>query len=81
LAKKNPRCMPPGQYKKLTSWSRGERVPYGYRTYTPYNQIPQRYVDQYNLDPDNRYIYRDNTIYQVDPRTSIIQRILGGLIR
>lgn len=78
LAKKHNGCMPPGQYRK---WARGSRVPYGYRSYTPYNQIPQRYVDQYNLDPDNRYIYRDNTIYQVDPRTQIIQQILGGLVR
>ncbi|MEO7786365.1 MAG: hypothetical protein ABIR77_00870 [Sphingomicrobium sp.] len=81
LARKHNGCMPPGQARKMARWSRGERVPYGYRTYTPYNQIPQRYVDQYDLDPNNRYIYRDNTIYQVDPRTQIIQQILGGLIR
>jgi len=81
LAKRNNGCMGPGQARKSALWSRGERVPYGYRTYTPYNQIPQRYIDQYNLDQNNRYIYRDNTIYQVDPRTQIIQQILGGLVR
>jgi len=78
LAKKHNGCMPPGQARR---WAQGSRMPYGYNSYTPYNQIPQRYVDQYDLDPNNRYVYRDNTIYQVDPRTSIIQRILGGLIR
>ena len=78
LAKKHNGCLPPGQARK---WAQGSRLPYGYNSYTPYNQLPQRYVDQYDLDPNNRYIYRDNMIYQVDPRTSIIERILGGLIR
>ena len=50
-------------------------------TYTPYDQIPRRYIDQYHLDPNSRYIYRDNSIYQVNPRTRIIQQILSGLIR
>ena len=77
LAKKHNGCMAPGQYRK---WARGGRVPSGYG-YTPYDQIPQRYVDQYDLDRNNRYIYRDNTIYQVDPRTQIIQQILGGVLR
>ena len=78
LAKKHNGCLPPGQARK---WAQGSRLPYGYNSYTPYNQLPQRYVDQYDLDPNIRYIYRDNMIYQVDPRTSIIERILGGLIR
>lgn len=80
LAKKHNGCMPPGQYRKYR-WNRGQRLPNGYNGYTSYNQLPQRYVDQYNLDPNNRYIYQDNTIYQVDPRTSVIQQILGGLVR
>ena len=78
LAKRHNGCMAPSQARR---WAQGSRLPYGYQSYTPYNQIPQRYVDQYGLDPNDRYIYRDNTIYQVDPRTSIIQRILSGLIR
>ena len=78
LAKRHNGCMAPGQARR---WAQGSRLPYGYNSYTPYNQIPQRYIDQYDLDSNNRYIYRDNTIYQVDPRTSIIQRILGGLVR
>jgi hypothetical protein len=78
LAKKHNGCLPPGQARR---WAQGSRLPYGYNSYTPYNQIPQRYIDQYGLNSNDRYIYRDNTIYQVDPRTSIIQRILGGLVR
>ena len=79
LAKKHNGCMPPGQARQ--QWRRGYRVPNGYGSYTAYDQIPYEYRNRYNLDPDNRYIYRDNTIYQVDPRTQIIQQILGGLVR
>ena len=81
LAKKHNGCMPPGQARKMARWSRGERLPQGYNSYTSYNQIPYSYRQRYNLDPNNRYIYRDNTIYQVDPRTQIIQQILGGQVR
>jgi Ni/Co efflux regulator RcnB len=80
LAKRHNGCMAPGQYRHQR-WTRGQRLPYGYNGYTSYNQIPYSYRNQYNLDPNNRYIYQDNTIYQVDPRTSIIQQILGGLVR
>lgn len=76
LAKKHNGCLPPGQ-----AWRRGYRVPNGYGSYTAYDQIPYEYRNRYDLDPENRYIYRDNTIYQVDPRTQIIQQILGGLVR
>ncbi len=79
LAKKHNGCQPPGQARQ--QWRRGYRVPNGYGSYTAYNQIPYEYRNRYNLNPDNRYIYRDNTIYQVDPRTQIIQQILGGLVR
>ena len=79
LARKHNGCQPPGQARQ--QWRRGYRVPNGYGSYTAYDQIPYEYRNRYNLDPDNRYIYRDNTIYQIDPRTQIIQQILGGLIR
>lgn len=79
LAKKNNGCQPPGQAKKR--WARGQRVPSGYNGYTSYNNIPREYRDRYNLDRDDRYIYENGTVYQVDRRTSVIQQILGGLIR
>jgi hypothetical protein len=77
LAKKNNGCMAPGQAKRL--FREGQRVPGGYNYYTDYNNIPVQYRNQYNLDPNNRYIYRDNQIYVVDPRTTQVQRIIGSL--
>lgn len=77
LAKKDNGCMPPGQAKRL--FREGQRIPGGYNYYTDYSRIPAQYRDQYNLDPNSRYIYRDNSIYVVDPRTSLVQRIIGSL--
>lgn len=78
LAKKHNGCMPPGQAKRL--FREGQRVPGGYGYYTPYSNIPVQYRNQYNLDPNYRYIYRDNNIYVVDPRTSLVQRIISALL-
>ena len=78
LARKNNGCLPPGQAKRL--FREGQRVPGGYNYYTDYANIPVQYRDQYGLTPDYRYIYRDNSIYVVDPRTSLVQRVIGSLI-
>lgn len=78
LAKKGNGCMPPGQAKRL--FSEGQRVPGGYNYYTDYSRIPQAYRDQYNLDPANRYIYRDDNLYVVDPRTRLVEQVIGGLL-
>lgn len=78
LAKKGNGCMPPGQAKRM--FREGQRIPNGYNYYTDYNNIPVQYRNQYNLDPAYRYIYRDNQIYVVDPRTSLVQRVIGALI-
>ena len=75
LAKKTPACIPPGQATRL--FREGQRVGNGYRYYTPYNNIPVGYRTTYNLNDDYRYIYRNNYIYEVDPLTSIIRRIIG----
>ena len=58
----------------------GQRIPTGYSYYTPYDRIPAGYRDQYGLASDSRYIYRDNSIYVVDPATSLVTRIID-LIR
>ncbi len=79
LAKKSPACIPPGQAKRM--FREGQRVPTGYNYYTDYNNIPEQYRTHYGLDPNQRYIYRDGRIYVVDPRTSLIQRVIGSLIR
>ena len=75
LAKKNPACVPPGQAKRM--FREGQRVPANYGYYTPYDNIPVDYRTRYNLDDDYRYITRDRFIYEVDPLTSLVRRIIG----
>ena len=79
LAKKHNGCLPPGQAKKR--YDVGQRLPYGYNSYTPYNQIPYDLRNQYGLDPYGRYIYRDGYLYEVNPRTRIISQILSAILR
>lgn len=78
LAKKTPTCVPPGQANR--SFREGQRVGKGYRYYTPYDNIPETLRNQYDLGEDNRYIYRDNKIYQVDPTTSVVTRIINTIL-
>lgn len=59
----------------------GQRVPVNYGYWTPYSQIPQTYVTQYDLNPDYRYINRGGYIYVVDPKTYAVQRVIEALIR
>ena len=72
LAKKHNGCMPPGQAKKL---ARGQRwaSPYG----TRYGYIRNRY----DLDPNYRYYYGNGYLYQVDPRTLLVQQVISALLR
>ncbi len=81
LAKKNPPCIPPGQAKKL--FGIGQRVPLGYQGLLGYNSLPYDVRDYYGpqLDPRARYIYDQNYIYRVDPRTMLVSQILSALIR
>jgi hypothetical protein len=81
LEKKDPACLPPGQAAK--SYAIGDRLPAGYRYLTDLNGIPLDYRDDiptmYRTDA-YRYIYRDRSIYVVDPVTNLIRDIvnLGG---
>ena len=59
----------------------GQRVPRSYGYWTPYNQIPQTYVTQYDLNPNYRYINRGGYIYVVDPKTYAVQRVIEALTR
>ena len=79
LAKKNPPCVPPGQAKKL--YEVGHHFSQDYRGWTPYNQIPYDLRNQYRLDPYGRYIYDQNYIYQVDPKTLVVSQILNAVLR
>jgi hypothetical protein len=81
LAKKNPPCMPPGQAKKL--FNIGQRVPLGYNGLLGYNSLPYNLRNYYGpqLDPYSRYVYDQNYLYRVDPRTMLVQQILSALVR
>ena len=74
LAKKDPACVPPGQAKRM--FEQGQRVPLGYNFYTDYNRIPERFHSQVPYLETNRYIYRDNRVYIVDPTTRLVTRII-----
>ncbi len=78
LVKKKVACVPPGQARRM--FREGQRLGQGYRYYTPYGNIPPSLRNQYSLDDGNRYIYRDNTIYVVDPRTSLVTRIIDAIL-
>lgn len=78
LAKKNPSCVPPGQAKK--QFAQGQRLPYGYRGFTDYDDLPYDLRQRYRLDEDDRYIYGEDYLYQVDPQTMIVERILRSIL-
>jgi len=61
-------------------WRTGYRFGPRY-SYTSYNAIPRTYVQRYDLNPRYRYVYRDNYIYQVDPSTYAVTRIIDALTR
>jgi hypothetical protein len=81
LAKKATPCVPPGQAKKL--FGVGQRVPLGYNGLLGYNALPQSLRSYYGpqLDPYSRYVYDQNYLYRVDPRTMLVQQVLNALIR
>lgn len=67
-----------GQHRRAADYRVGYHFAPDYG-YTPYNQIPSNYANQYHLSPDGRYVYRNNYIYVVNPRTSAIERVLYAL--
>jgi hypothetical protein len=69
------RCM-----SRHAMWRTGYRFGPRYG-YTSYRTLPRVYVQRYDLSPDYRYVYRDNYIYQVDPRTYAITRVIDALTR
>ena len=77
---KNSECMPPGQYKKL--FNVGQRVPLGYRGLLAYNALPYDLRNRYGtrIDPRSRYIYQDNHLYRVDPRSMVVSEVLRTIL-
>jgi len=78
LAAKNNNCLPPGQARRM--FAEGQRIPTGYNFYTPFDNIPGEYQMQYGLDRNGRYIYRDGRLYDVDPTTLVVRRVIEGLL-
>ena len=60
------------------AWRSGYRFGPRY-SYTAYDALPRTYVQRYDLNPDYRYVYRDNYIYVVNPRTYAVERIIDAL--
>jgi hypothetical protein len=77
LAKKG--CVPPGQTKKM--FRVGQRYSTGYGTRYSYRQIPYDLRNRYDLDPHYRYYYGNGYLYQVDPRTLLVQQAIAALLR
>jgi hypothetical protein len=68
------------KWKRLT---RRQAYRVGYRFgprygYTAYGALPRTYVTRYRLSPRYRYVYTNGYIYQVDPVTYAITRILNA---
>jgi len=79
LAKKDNGCLPPGQAKKL--YNVGQRYNRNFGTVWGYDQIPLALRDQYGFDRSDRYYYNQGYLYQVDPRTLLVERVISALLR
>ena len=79
LAKRDNGCLPPGQAKKL--YNVGQRYNRNFGNAWTYNEIPQSMRSQYNLDQADRYYYRNGYVYQVDPRTMVVEQVISALLR
>jgi hypothetical protein len=78
LAKKNNGCLPPGQARKLAI---GQRLPLSYANPYAYDRIPYSLRNQYGLRPYDNYYYNNGYLYGVDPRTMLVQQVIGALLR
>jgi hypothetical protein len=78
LANRTPACVPPGQAKRM--FREGQRIPTNYGAFTNYGDIPSALREQYRIPDGYNYIYRDNSVYVVDPQTRLVRSIID-LIR
>ena len=76
---RNKGCMPPGQAKKL--FNTGQRFNTAYGTRYAYGEIPRSIRNQYDLTGRYRYYYDNGYLYQVNPRTMIVQQVISALLR
>lgn len=77
LAKKHNGCLPPGQARKL---GRGQRWQNMYGSRYSYGQIPYNVRNQYSLNPRYNYYYDNGYLYQVNPRTMLVQQVISALL-
>jgi hypothetical protein len=68
------------RHARHAQWNTGYRFGPRYG-YTSYRTLPRTYVQRYDLSPNYRYVYRDNYIYQVDPTTYAVTRVIDALTR
>jgi hypothetical protein len=78
LAKKAIPCLPPGQAKKM--YGVGQSLPLGVADPYSFGQIPPNLRSQYGLNPYGSYYYGNGYLYRVDPRTMLIQQVIGALL-
>ena len=78
LAKKNNGCLPPGQAKKL--FRVGQRYNTALGSRYGFGQIPYSLRNQYDLTPRYRYYYDNGYLYQVNPRTMVVQQVISALL-
>jgi hypothetical protein len=74
---RNHHCVSQG-HGRHAQWRAGYRFGPRY-AYTSYRTLPRTYVQRYDLAPRYRYVYRDNYIYQVDPTTYAVTRVIDAL--
>lgn len=79
LAKRDNGCMPPGQAKRV--YNTGQRYNRNFGNVWTYNQIPYDLRSRYQFDQDDRYYYGNGYLYQVDPRTMLVQQVVSALLR
>jgi hypothetical protein len=72
-------CMPPGQAKKL--FRTGQRFNTAYGSRYAYGQIPRNIRNQYDLSGRYQYYYDNGYLYQVNPRTMLVQQVISALLR
>ena len=71
--------MPPGRAKK--TFNVGQRYNRNFGNLWSYNQIPYDLRSRYDFDQDDRFYYNNGYVYQVDPRTMLIQQVVSALLR
>jgi hypothetical protein len=79
LAKKYNGCMPPGQAKRF--YNVGQHYNRSFGSRWTYNQIPDDLRARYAFSQNDRYYYRNGYLYQVDPQTLLIRRVVSALLR